>query len=299
MSYLGPGSFNQDSGNFPGQDEDQDGIFDGDRNENGRADWQDPFLLYDSDPVEFAFGWDNNNNGFIDERENDEWPDYRYAGLTRQGKDVEGGHAFVRFSPLRDRLKRGEASVTLGLFDQEEPAGSGINRGRYVRTSYRYEAKRWGTVELDHESKRVRDTIPNSVYAFGITLADRELAKASGPIPGDRGFDRLSFKNSMAHQFWLGTAFTRVLNLHVENNVKLVQNHQLPGPGQGDVRLSTFTMVNRADYELRFGNWTDYWGYKINASVGYHRSSREFIQSANRFLDQRSSRFFVNLVSGF
>ena len=253
---LGPGSFNQDSGNFPGQDEDLDGTFDGDRNENARVDWEDPFLLYYSDPVEFVFGWDNNNNGFIDERENDERPDYRYAHLTRQGKDVEGGHAFVRFSPLRDRLKWGEASVTLGLFDQEELADGGINRGRYMRTSYRYEAKRWGTVELDHESKRVRDTIPNSVYVFGITVADRDVAKASGPISGDPGFDRLTFKNSMAHQVWLGTAFTGVLNLHIDNNFKLLQNHQLPESSQGDVRLSTFTMVNRADYKLRFGRWT-------------------------------------------
>ena len=111
-------------------------------------------------------------------------------------------------------------------------------------------------MEVDHGSKRVRDTIPNSVYAFGVTLADRDLPKASGPLSGDPGFDRLSFKNSMAHQFWLGTAFTGVLNLHVENNVKLLQNHQLPELGQRDARLTTFTMVNRADYKFRFERWT-------------------------------------------
>ncbi len=384
----------QDAGVFPGRDEDLDGNFDEDRNENGRPDWKDPFILYYSDPIEFVFGWDNNNNGFVDQREDDEWADYRYSNLGRRGKDVEGQHAFVRFNPLRNRFGWGEGNVGLGWFDQDEPASGGINRGRYVRTQYRYEARRWGAVELDHESKRVRDTVPNSVYTFGLTAFERETTKPSGPIPGDRGFDNLLYRNSMAHQAWLGTTFTGVLNLTVDNSFKVLQNHQLPLEGQVEARRTMYTMVNRADYRLRFGhwtiwpqfkrltliererveersgvtlrsqswtapifkveyqltrrtkllfgqqgvrvgwadkgspirnffafrfrdkadpevgfsatdqiiafqNWTNYWGRKLHTSVGFHRSSKEFIESANRFLDERSSRLFVEVITGY
>ena len=336
---LGPSTKNQDAGNFPGRDEDQGGIFDGDRNENSRFDWEEPFLLYYSDPVEFVFGWDNNNNGFVDERENDEWPDYRYAGLTRQGKDVEGGHAFVRFSPLRDRLKWGEGSVTLGLFDQEEPAGGGINRGRYVRTSYRYEAKRWGTMELDHESKRVRDTIPTASMPSALRwptgswrrLRGRPRAtealtgsctrirwRTSSGWPqlkrltliereGAKGRPGLTLRN----QSWTAPILRVDYQLSRRSKVLFGQQGVRVGTAERGSPLRNFLAFRfrdrtnpedgfaTTDQVIMFQNWTDYWGYRINASVGFHRSSKEFIQSANRFLDERSSRLFVNLISGF
>ena len=52
-------------------------------------DFEEPFLLYFSDPQEFVYGIDLNNNGVIDERENDNKPDYPYD------RDRKGLHGFV------------------------------------------------------------------------------------------------------------------------------------------------------------------------------------------------------------
>ena len=73
-----PGSFDLEAGVYPGLDEDNDNIPDDDRNANGIPDYEEPFLLYHSDPQEFVYGLDLNNNGVIDVRENDNKPDYPY-----------------------------------------------------------------------------------------------------------------------------------------------------------------------------------------------------------------------------
>ena len=63
-----PNGSETESGVFPGLDEDNDNIPDDDKNANGIPDFEEPFLLYYSDPQEFVYGIDLNNNGVIDER---------------------------------------------------------------------------------------------------------------------------------------------------------------------------------------------------------------------------------------
>lgn len=149
-----PNGGETESGVFPGLDEDHDHVPDDDRNGNGVPDYEEPFLLYFSDPQEFVYGVDLNNNGVIDERENDDKPDYPYD------RDRQGLHAFVSLPGLRG------LSRALGYYHQRELAGAGRAVSRYVRLAYRFALPRWAQVELDHDTKRVEDTIADSVYIY-------------------------------------------------------------------------------------------------------------------------------------
>ena len=81
-------------GVFPGNDLDNDGIADNNKNNNDLPDYDEPFLMFDVDPDEFVFGNDFNNNGIPDFREDDMKLDTPYD-LDRQGR-----HFSFRVSPL-------------------------------------------------------------------------------------------------------------------------------------------------------------------------------------------------------
>ena len=233
---------NRDAGVFPGQDEDRDATWDQDINENNIPDFNEPFLLYHSDPVDFLYGYDWNNNLRIDQHENDEKPDFRYD------KDLEGSHLFVAYRPIRP------LEVAVGGFNNRGIAEGTRNDVRYVRTSFVLSDPARGEIEIRHDTKRVRDDIRDSYYNFA------EFPVPAGPQPGDSGYDTLPMRNSIASTLWLGTRYSQVLNLHVENNVRILDNHQLlevfkDGTSQDDVRRTQFTTVNRFDYRFRFGKW--------------------------------------------
>ena len=224
-----PTGSESESGVFPGLDKDHDNIPDDDRNANGVPDFQEPFLLYFSDPQEFVYGIDLNNNGVIDERENDDEPDYPYD------RDRKGWHGFVSL-PARQGLSGGA-----GIYRQESIARSGKSLSRYARLACDYEAPRWGEVELRHDTKRVEDTIPDPVFVF---RAGENNNPNRPPTP-----DPLSMADSWVHTTFAGTRLTRVPRLRVENNGQWVLNRQLDPEG----RVQTFTLVNKADYEWRRG----------------------------------------------
>jgi len=71
------------NGVFPGLDANGDGRPDTNKNENLVPDWAEPFLLYETDPDEYDYGDDFNNNHVIDSREDDDKPDYPYDRDTR------------------------------------------------------------------------------------------------------------------------------------------------------------------------------------------------------------------------
>ena len=233
---------NRDAGVFPGQDEDRDATWDEDKNENRIPDFEEPFLLYHSDPVDFLYGFDWNNNLQVDQHEDDEKPDFRYD------KDLEGSHLFAAYRPIRP------LEVAVGRFDSRGIAEGTRNDVRYVRTRFVLSDPARGEIEIRHDTKRVRDDIRNSYYTFA------EFPAPAGPQPDDPGYDTLLMRNSIASTLWLGTRYSQVLNLHVENNVRILDNHQLlemfkDGTSQDDVRRTQFTMVNRFDYRFRFGKW--------------------------------------------
>ena len=83
---------------FPGQDADNDGVPDTNRNLNNLPDYLEPFLLYQVDPDEYVYGLDFNNNDVVDEREDDLEEDLPYD------RDLRGGPWLC---PLEAMARRG------------------------------------------------------------------------------------------------------------------------------------------------------------------------------------------------
>ncbi len=233
-----------EAGVFPGVDEDQDGVPDDDRDFDGIPDWEEPFLLYYSDPLPFIYGDDFNNNGVIDDRENDEKADYPYD------KDLEGPHWFVSAVPFRD------VGMTAGLMDLEEPGRGGKTQMRYFKLTYDADIRSFGTLEFRHDTKRVRDDIPNHVYDV------RQLPNDDGPQSGDPFFDQLTRQNSLVHTSWFSMRNKPLRGIGITNNFKTILNRQYRGPlrtpfldktEQIDAWLNEYTLSNKADYRWRLG----------------------------------------------
>ncbi|MDP6124664.1 MAG: hypothetical protein QGH20_02790, partial [Candidatus Latescibacteria bacterium] len=133
-----------------------------DINNDGIADFVQPFLLYDSDPVDFVYGEDFNNNSVVDDRENDDHPDYPYS------PDQRGWHAFTRFQWAR------EGFFTLGTIRVDQPMGGGTSNSNYAKFDFRYADPVIGRLQLIHDSKRVRDTIADHLFE-----TDQDPSKAA------------------------------------------------------------------------------------------------------------------------
>ena len=224
-----PGGSETESGVFPGLDKDHDHIPDDDQNANGSPDFEEPFLLYFSDPQEFVYGIDLNNNSVIDERENDNKPDYPYD------RDRQGWHAFVSLPGMQG------LSGAVGVYRQEELAGAGKALSRYVRAAYSYDVPRWAQLQFTPDTKRVEDSIPDPVFIF---RAGEDNNPDGPPTP-----DPLLMEDSWVHTSFVGSKLTRIPGLTLENNAQWVLNRQL----QAHSRVQTFTLVDKADYTWKRG----------------------------------------------
>lgn len=232
-----------DAGIFPGRDKDRDGIPDDDRNSDGIPDYVQDFLTYYTDPPFFLYGDDWNNNGVIDEQENDILPDYAYD------PDLNGYHLFGSFDVIRNMVFRA------GTIREKATAHGGKNFVDYFRWTYEAGTPRFGSMNLFYVLKRVQDNIPNNGYQF---LSALTIFSA---IP-DFVFDPLEYRNSLAHQLYLGTIYTQIPNLRIENNVRYELNTQYPiglalrdnrgrllnPEEQPDGRITKFGLVNKIDY---------------------------------------------------
>ena len=227
-----PTSSATESGVFPGLDEDNDNIPDDDKNANGTPDFEEPFLLYYSDPQEFVYGVDMNNNGVIDLRENDDKPDYPYD------RDRRGWHAFVSVPGLEG------LEGALGVYHQREIVGSGRATSRYLRASYEFEVPRWGRIDLSHDSKRVQDTIVDPVFVF--------IPGANNNPDQPPQADPLSMADSWVHTSFLGTEVRPLQGMRLENRLQWILNRQL----DRSARLQQFTLVNKVDATWRWKRLT-------------------------------------------
>ena len=180
----------KEAGVFPGLDEDNDNIPDNDRNANGIPDYEEPFLLYDSDPQEFVYGLDMNNNGVIDARENDDKPEYPYD------RDREGKHFTAAVRPLPG------LELAAGYYRLVAITAGGRALSTYLRAVYKYSQPEHFTLDLNHDSKRVKDTIPDPVYVFHPGRIPEPLEPLGMPDP-----DPLLQQNSRVHTSFFGLRY--------------------------------------------------------------------------------------------
>ena len=103
-----------------GQDEDNDGFPDTNRDGDLIPDFEEPFLMYDVEPNIYTYGLDRNNNDEPDHREDDGQVDYPYD------PDQSGVHLFAQFDLSR------QLSVAAGHYSVNEIAGSGRTKSSYA-----------------------------------------------------------------------------------------------------------------------------------------------------------------------
>ncbi len=249
-----PGVAPGDLSVFPGQDADNDGIPDTNRNLNQLPDYLEPFLLYEVDPDEYVYGLDFNNNDVVDEREDDQEADLPYD------QDLRGGHAYVRWKPWMG------AGATLGWLQSHQIAGGGRNDQRYIRLRYGGEHPGVGEWLIEDELKRVWDDVRDDVYSWtaATTAVNRQnLTLASGRFSYAPTFvtDPLSYRDSLVNRMYVSGILRWLPGWRIITRVKLEHNRQYggrlgDGSEQAEDRVRSLAWVQQADYTWRFGDLT-------------------------------------------
>jgi len=278
---------------YPGLDDNVDSIVDSDRNENFIPDWDEAFSTYETDPPNFVYGNDFNNNEIPDFRENDDLPDYPYK------RDSKGRHFLLSYTRL-GKLGKG---LTIGHYQNDEVAGSGKAKALYLRYHHEYLKSGVGEFQIDYDIKKVKDSIADHSYVFIVPPDDLNiipwLNKVDGP-PEQVGLyrpatpDILTMRNSLVQTFYINTKYTWKQNTRLSNGVVWFRNSQSEvelDDGTGllqpeDIR-SRLTMINKVDYTWNRGSWT------LQPKLK-HRLIREVIDSEDQ--PRKSYSEFIPLV---
>ena len=239
---------------FPGQDADNDGIPDTNRNLNGLPDYLEPFLLYQVDPDEYVYGLDFNNNDVVDEREDDRKEDFPYD------RDLRGGHVYVRWKPWTG------AEATGGWLQSRQIAGGGRNDQRYLRLHYSGERPGVGEWLIENELKRVWDDVPDDVFSWTAAAANvdqRFLRNDEGRFAyfPTFTFDPLHYRNSLANRLYVSGTLRWLPGWRILTRMKLEHNRQYggrlgDGSEQARDRIRSLAWVQQADYTWRWGKLT-------------------------------------------
>jgi len=237
-------------GIFPGNDADNDGIPDTNRNGNELPDYEEPFLLFDAESPDYVYSRDWNHNGMPDEREDDLEPDLPYQ------LDQEGAHLFGKlFLPAG-------LCLTLGRVDAHGIASGGRNEVTYGGLELKRTWPGGTAIRLESFAQRVRDDIENPYQIFEETLSLPDAASPSMHPAGARVYDYqivrdlLEWRNSVDHQHYAEVAWEPVSGLRLWSNLRYAVNRQLAGnladgTDQRADELRLLSGVAKAEYRWR------------------------------------------------
>lgn len=261
-----PGQFGATpwAGVFPGLDADGDQTPDNDRDRNGVADWTEPFLHYHSDPSDFVYGIDFNNNAQPDFRENDDYADYPIR------KDQRGFHAFVAAGGPGGGVER----IALGYYDMREIAGGGEARSLYARVDGRWQPAAGVQLELHDDIKLVDDSIRDDVYAWvtgDTALTGPNTNSPLNPPPPDP----LAMRNSLVNTAYMHLAYQPVDHVELRSDLIYFINRQGAISEQGVLAqdsgsYSELAWVTRGAYRYRWDRF-DVWAAAKFAFKEGHR----------------------------
>ena len=274
---------------YPGLDENVDNIPDVDRNENFVVDWEEPFLTYDSEPPEFVYGIDFNNNNVPDYRENDDRPDYPYP------RDQQGQHVFLRY----DNLGKFGDFISVGRYDNSQIVGGGEAESIYFRYAYSVAKRGVGELKINFDAKKVKDDIPDHTFIYSVPPDDIEFInwanRPDGP-PNSEGFQRpatpdgLLMRDSFVNLAFINGQYLGFRRIHIEHGLLWARNSQaaiaLVQPS--DVR-SRISVVNKVDYTWTRGS------FSVTPKLK-HRLIYEKIESENTARSSYSD--FIPIVMG-
>ena len=242
-------------GVYIGQDEDNDGYPDINRNGDALPDYVEPFLMYEAEANDYTYGLDRNNNEEPDHREDDWDPDTPYD------PDQRGYHLFAQTN-LSPRW-----TMSLGRYDLEELEGSGMNRSTYAMLTYRrQDPGKLRRLFFENHFRRVQDGIPDE---YNILAEDRQFTGDYRYFVhfvywGNRAFisrprqDPLWYENSYVNETYLENWLRPWSTLNLVQKIRLRVNWQRGGrQSRGflgrERRLDHWTLVNRIDYTWRLG----------------------------------------------
>ena len=259
------GSSDQD-GVFPGQDLDNDGIIDTDRNFNGTPDYNETFLLFEVEPSDYVYGLDRNNNNEPDHREDDWEPDYPYD------PDQRGFHMFGQLD-LYSQWKLG-----VGSYAAKGLASGGHSRSAYALLTYRRTSLgRLRQVFFENNFRRVKDDIADPFNQYS------RAARLSTVDPYNQGFtggiqslgggiterrDDLVYQDSYVNEVYVEADVRPSSNLQLVQKLRTRINWQQPGVTSSGIlqrqrRLDSWVTVSRIQYTWRLGNLTVMPQYKL------------------------------------
>jgi hypothetical protein len=229
---------NADDAVFPGWDQNNDFISDFNQNsnffrENRFPDYEEAFLRYASDRPEYLFGIDLNNNGWVDQFENDNEPDYPYK------RDHKGYNLFVR-----NHLNQW-SQLTVGHVHQWLISDDRENQTSYMVAGLDREYV-WGRVRAFDMLKKTADDIQDNLFQWL-----QEPGLPGGHVSVE---DPLFARDTWVNTVWLGYDHMVDWGLNTSHKVKLEKLWQGDGgkaAGMEDARL--LGLVNKADYLFRLG----------------------------------------------
>ncbi|MFC1573621.1 hypothetical protein ACFL30_00395 [Candidatus Latescibacterota bacterium] len=239
-------------GVFPGNDADNDGVADNNKNNNSIPDYDEPFLMFDTDPDKFVFGNDFNNNSIPDFREDDmKWD-------TPYDLDRRGMHFMLRYSPVSS------VSLVAGSFRTHGVGSHYRTNDDYVKLIVNYDVFTIGNIYAEYRYERIQDDIRDQYIQVSSKMKEEYLEQgitaSVGRFTRELYYDELEYKNSHVSRLFLDSKIRAIPALTLENHVKFEKNDQLEGlmydktyqPGE---LLKTLAMVNKLVYTKSFGKW--------------------------------------------
>jgi hypothetical protein len=239
-------------GVFPGNDIDHDGIPDNNKNLNYVPDYTEPFLMFDSDPDEFVFGNDYNNNTFPDFREDDMKLDTPYD-LDRQGR-----HVYLRYTPMQS------INFITGSMRTHGVGTDNRTNNDYFKFQVNYDVFDIGKLYAEYRHERIQDNIRDAYVNVNNQPINYGNLPGHGNTPQrftrDIFYDELEYKNSSVDRLWIDSALRALPAVTIENHLKIERNSQFEGllydntyqPWQD---IHTLAMVNKVTFAKGFGDW--------------------------------------------
>jgi len=271
------------NGVFPGLDKNGNNRPDTNENDNQMPDYSEAFFLYNSDPDDYDYGQDLNNNGTIDVRENDDKPDYPYDLNTK-------GYHFFGSLGTDTGWK-----YTLGLVNYEKIAGGGITDVKYGIAQYNKFIPFFAEVKFANTIKKVKDTIQDNIFRnqrqLSTTLVDSTTyaynvynENSAEPIFVDfsteKFYDPLRYRDSYVNTSYFESSLFRIPNLTLGMKLKYDINHQNDTGFQSKNDIIDRTQIFRAEYKYYMGDLlvnpqVKFMTRKYTNSDGYERTLHE------------------------
>ncbi|MFC1538826.1 hypothetical protein ACFL6H_05330 [Candidatus Latescibacterota bacterium] len=256
-------------GVFPGNDLDGDSIPDTDKNYNSIGDYNEPFLMLDSDPDEFVFGDDFNNNTIPDFREDDMKDDTPYD------LDRKGHHLYMRFTPQEN------IDLVFGTLRQRGIGLDTRNDDDYLKLKVNYNVLSVGRILAEYRHHRIKDNIQDPY----ILVPNKQKKVQGGWGTEARYFnelyyDEIEYRNSSVNKLFLETNMRPISSVTVENHIKYERNFRIEGTAydgvyQAEDIISTIALSNKIVYTKQIGS------FSISPGLKYRLYKKGYRESLN------------------